>query len=66
MAFIVYVNGKPADEYTKKENAEAHAEIARRLGNEAKVSEEFEIPDFLRKHAKEVPPTRCDKTLEPF
>lgn len=49
--YVVFVNGKYADEYIYKENAEAHAEMARRLGNEARVSEEYEIPAFLRKQA---------------
>jgi hypothetical protein len=47
--WVVFVNGKYSDEYVKQENAEAHAETARRLGNEASISEQYEIPAFLRK-----------------
>lgn len=38
--FNVYVNGKLADKYSRKQNAEAHAEMAIRQGNEANVIEE--------------------------
>lgn len=35
--YVVWVNGKIRDEYMKEENAERHADMARRLGNEAHV-----------------------------
>ena len=38
--FLVYVNGKLSDEYMKKENAEAHADMARKLGNSAEVKQQ--------------------------
>ena len=33
MSYVVYVDGKKVDEYSRRENAEAHAEMARKQGH---------------------------------
>lgn len=35
MKFVVFVNGQEVDTYQIEKNAEAHVEMAKRLGNEA-------------------------------